>query len=95
MSKRITTDIAGQKWSVRFSSKMQDYGICEVTQGSNGKTTRQIRVREGQTDAQLLDTLIHEALHAYYWDILGEHAVTHSARDITRLIRKVFDIKRK
>lgn len=95
MPKRMVTMINGQKWTVHFSPKMQDYGVCEVVQQENGKVLRQIKVREGQTDLQLLDTLIHEALHAYYWDILGEHAVTRSAKDITQLISKVFSITRK
>lgn len=95
MPKRLTTVINGQKWTVQFSPKMQDYGVCEVTQKETGKVSRQIKVRDGQTDVQLLDTLIHEALHAYYWDILGEHAVTRSAKDITALLTKVFSISRK
>lgn len=95
MPKRMTVKIGDHKWSVRFSPKLQDYGHCEVTVHKDGQISRTIIVREGQTDAQLMDTLIHEALHAYYWDILTEKAVAVSSRDIAKLLGKVFRVSRK
>ncbi len=95
MPKRMTVKIGDHKWSVRFSPKLQDYGHCEVTVHKDGRISRVITVREDQTDAQLMDTLIHEALHAYYWDVLTEKAVATSSRDIAKMLGKVFRMSRK
>lgn len=87
--------INGQWWDVQFSKQLKDYGHCEVTRRRRGKPRRVIKLRSRQPDAALVDTLVHEILHAYYWDILSEHAVTHSARDIARLLNRVFEIRRR
>ena len=87
--------INGQWWDVQFSKQLRDYGHCEITRPRRGKPRRVIKLRSRQPDAALVDTLVHEILHAYYWDILSEHAVTHSARDIARLLNRVFEIRRR
>lgn len=87
--------INGQSWEVQFSPQLRDYGHCEVTRRKRGKPRRVIKLRSRQSDAALVDTLVHEVLHAYYWDILSEYAVTHSARDIARLLNRVFEIRRR
>ena len=46
---------------------------------------RELRILKGAKDLMLLDTLIHESLHACAWD-LDEEAVGETATDIARLL---------
>lgn len=91
----IRTKINDKPFQVRFNSRMKNYGECHVITSEDGRQRRAIVLRPQQTDEQLLDTLIHEALHGYFWEILCEEAVSKSANDITALILKVFDIAKK
>ena len=49
--------ISGQYWTIRFVSRLTGYGDCDWEK-------RTVRLRNGQTKEELLDTLIHEILHA-------------------------------
>ena len=46
---------------------------------------KQIRIREDQRGLEHLDTLLHEGLHACFWDF-DESVVLESARDLARLL---------
>lgn len=54
------------------------YGLCDYVQ-------RVIWLRRNQTDAELLDTLIHEVLHAAV-PHLGEREVSNAARTIAKAL---------
>jgi len=47
-----------------------------------------IRIAHGQTGRELLDTHIHEGLHACSWD-LAEDFVTQAAKDIARYLHRL------
>ena len=67
-----------------------DYGECDTAERSN----REIRIALNQTDEELLDTIIHECLHACISD-LSEDPVETSAKDIAKVILKVGEWKRR
>jgi hypothetical protein len=73
----------GRRYRVCESSHVSGYGATADPM-SKGKT---IHVRRGQDGEDELDTLIHEGLHACYWD-LEESAVGTAANDISRLLWK-------
>jgi N-methylhydantoinase B len=54
---------------------MKAYGECRVITNPDGRQRRSIILRPQQSDEELLDTLIHEALHGYFWEILAEEAM--------------------
>ena len=58
-------------------------GICDYPE--KNKTNR-IFVNPHQKDSLILETLIHEMIHAYIWD-LSETKVTRLARSIVRIIK--------
>lgn len=73
----------------------------EVMTGPNGKwgdcdpPTKHlpvIRIFGHQEGAQKVDTVIHEALHACFWD-LSEESVKIAARDISSLLDRLGLIK--
>jgi len=64
-------------------------GLCE-SPDVVGKT---IYIRDERPDAETLDTLIHEMLHAADWS-KSEFWVHDVANDLTRNILKVFRIER-
>ena len=68
-----------------------EYGCCE----SPDSKAKRIMIRESQPDAQLLDTLIHEQLHAGGFVILSEEWVRQMGEDLAANILKVFDVKRR
>lgn len=70
----------GKLWELRFVN-MVDYGDC--TDGGTVET-RIIRIRAKQSERDMLDTIIHEALHAT--TPLDEETVARAATDIQRLL---------
>lgn len=90
MRRAIRIKINGKAWRVEFAH-IGDFGHCEY--GSCRKT-RRIRLSPSQTDADLLDTLIHEMIHAQDWE-LDEAAVHRRATEIATVVQRVFRISRK
>jgi hypothetical protein len=79
--RRRKLTINGKPWTVRTfegyvppGEKEPMYGLCDYTE-------RVIWIRRQQRDAELLDTLVHEVLHAVL-PHLSERDVTTSARTI-------------
>ena len=66
-------------------------GECEHPEVKGKK----IFVRDHMPDAETLEVLIHEQLHAAGFVLLSEEWVTHTAHDLARNVLKVFDVKRK
>ena len=68
-----------QRWTVKFVRRIQVdgepcYGVCDVAK-------REIRLERGLTGQQLLDTVIHEIMHAAGWN-LDEQFIEQTATDI-------------
>ena len=74
----------GKRWrlvSVPSRRLDHDRGECE-NPTSSGKT---IRINRELSGEGMLDTLIHEALHACLWD-LDDEAVEPTAKDMARML---------
>jgi hypothetical protein len=81
----MRTRILGRTWNVRFASAAEmgrDYGACDPP-SVRGK---EIAVRDDLRGRELVDTLIHEALHAGAWHQLDEAFIERLATDIAKLI---------
>ena len=88
--KAIRTTIRGDVWRVEFAH-IGDYGHCEY---GSCRRTRRIRLSPSQSDAELLDTVIHEMIHAQDWD-LSEEAVTTRATEIATVLGRLFEVRRR
>lgn len=74
--KRRTVYIGGQRWKVQWDQRLKDcYGICDYD-------TRTIRLRAGMDLADLVDTILHEMIHAR-WPDLNEEAVSDFAETMS------------
>lgn len=72
--------IRGKRWT-QVSKRLNGYlGWCKYD-------TNTIEICKGQTGERLLDTLIHEFLHAAFRD-LDEESVTEAATDLARYLTK-------
>ena len=72
--------------------ELQAEGICDYPYPDK---TNKILVNPHQKDDYVLETLIHEMIHAYIWE-LSETKVTRMARSIVRIIKDLgFEIKLK
>jgi len=74
--------LGGKYWRLRFAANMRDYGDMVDPGKASG---RLIRIGTWQGEADRLDTVLHEALHAIRPE-LDETAVDATARDISRLL---------
>ena len=74
--------LGGRYWTLRFVPNLNNSG--EVEHGDT-RATRIIRVRMKQGQQEMLDTVIHEAMHAARPE-LDEDAVATASRDIARLL---------
>jgi len=72
--------IRGIEWTQVSKRLKGHWGWCKPA-------TLTIEIAKGQTGIRLLETLIHETLHAAYTD-LSEDAVTETARDMALLLWK-------
>lgn len=72
--------LGGKMWNFKFAT-MTDFGDCTDPGRADG---RLIRVRVKQSERDMMDTIIHEALHAC--TPLDEQSVASTATDITRLL---------
>jgi len=75
---RIT--LRGRRWELRWA-RLKDHGDIQPPH-IKGKT---IRISRGGPGSRILETLIHEMLHACLWD-LSEDSVEKTAEDITRTL---------
>ena len=75
----------GRRWWLRWKRfRLDQAGECEAPHVT-GKT---ISIDPRLADLKLLETLIHEGIHACQWD-LAEEAVHSTAADIARLLWRV------
>lgn len=74
--------IRGQRWRLRFVNNLGNCeGICE-------KPTRTIRIARGYPEERILDSIVHELIHAALWD-LDEEAVLETANAISAALTKL------
>jgi hypothetical protein len=73
-----TVYIAGQRWKIRRARLRGRYGDCDYE-------TRTIRIDERISGTELLDTLIHELVHARWPDLL-ESSVEEFATMATEVL---------
>lgn len=72
--------IRGQKWT-QTSKRLKGYwGWCKISE-------RVIEIGKGQTGSRLLETLIHEWLHAQF-PMLDEDTVDEAGKDGLRFLEK-------
>jgi hypothetical protein len=88
--KAIRATIRDQVWRVEFAH-IGDFGHCEY---GSCRRTRRIRLSPSQSDGELLDTVIHEMIHAQDWD-LSEEAVTQRATEIATVLQRLFEVRRR
>lgn len=75
--RRRTIYIGEQRWKVQWDAPLRGdtYGLCDYE-------TKTIRLRRGQSITDLVDTIIHEILHAR-WADLDESAVVDISETIS------------
>lgn len=83
--------IAGAEWRIAWSPRMRAYGEIEL---GSSRVSRVIRLRTKQSDHELLDTLIHEVLHAEE-PHLEEAEVTRRASDLAAILLRIFSVSRR
>ena len=77
--------ILGKTWNVRFASVAElgrDFGACDPP-SVRGK---EIIVRDDLRGRELVDTLIHESLHAGGWHQFDEAFIERLATDVSKLL---------
>jgi hypothetical protein len=82
--KRI--EIRGKRWNLEVVDRLPDSSHGEID--PNDRPGKQIRIARNQNPLDLLDTVVHECLHAACPD-LCEEAVTESATDIAKVLHRL------
>lgn len=72
--------IRGKRWTQTFKRLKEHWGWCKYD-------TNTIEIAKGQTGTRLLDTLIHEFLHAAFPDF-DESTVTEVATDMAKYLER-------
>lgn len=79
---RVT--ICGKRWRLEYSRLPRDTdGSCDAPTVTRKRLRIARRLR--QRPRALLETLIHEAMHAAGWPLSEEH-VEQTAEDVTRIL---------
>ena len=74
--RRRTVYIGDQRWKVAWDCRLRDaYGICD-------DATRRIKLRRGLAVNDLVDTILHEMIHAR-WPDLSEEADSELAETMS------------
>lgn len=76
----------GKRYRISFQNAVKGrvLGLCDAPDGK-GKT---IRIKKDLDEINELETIVHESLHACFWDI-DEEAIHESARDIAYLLSRL------
>jgi len=80
-------NMRGKKWQLVFES-IKDFGFCSMPTDKKPM----IHINSGLEGTELLDTLIHEMLHACMWD-MGEDAVNETATSIATVLAELGYVK--
>ena len=76
--------IMGKRWKLRFARLKNDHGSCDPPD----EAAKEIVIDEAASGCNLLETLIHEMLHAANWH-LDEEFVTRCAADMGKVLWKL------
>jgi hypothetical protein len=76
----------GNEYSLVFTDSLEngDRGDCDPPGTSKAK----IRIRKGLSQAETLEVIIHELLHAANWH-MSEEWVTETAQDISKVLTRL------
>lgn len=83
-NKPIHLSLGGRRWKLRFVEKLRDFGQCDHPD-TIGK---EIRIRTGQTEFELLDSLLHEFNHSLFWQ-LDESVIAAAATDLAKALTRL------
>lgn len=83
----IRTKFRGKTYRVAIEKRLKRPTLGISSAPWKHKRYRRIHVDESQTGKDLLEVLIHEALHACYWD-LDEEAIDEAGVDIAQMLWK-------
>jgi len=78
--------IRGHSWALVFVDRLPSGAAGEMD--PVGVPRKEVRVAVQQSSLDVLDTLLHELLHAAYPD-LSEDAVSEGATDIARVLQRL------
>ena len=78
--------IRGHTWRLVFVERLASGAAGEMD--PVGTPRKEIRVAMQQSSIDILDTLLHELLHAAFPD-LSEESVTDGATDIARVLQRL------
>ena len=81
-----TAVLRGRRWAIRFLPRLPEGAHGEIDPNDN--PCKQIRIALDQSPEAMLDTLLHECLHACVPD-LSEDAVDETATDIAHLLYRM------
>ena len=79
-------NLRGRIWHLEFVDRLEsgDYGECD----DPSRPQKRIRIAMNQSSADMMDTLIHELIHACLPD-LSEEATLETATDISNVLRRL------
>ena len=80
--KPLPTSIRGIPYDISFSPHRTNNGTCR---GPIGTKPGRITIDSSLTSRPELRFILHEALHACFWDI-SEEAINQSSDDISRIL---------
>ena len=78
--------IRGHSWALVFVDRLPSGAAGEMD--PVGVPRKEVRVAVQQSSLDVLDTLLHELLHAAFPD-LSEESVTEGATDIARVLQRL------
>lgn len=82
----MRVEIRGKRWRLEAVEYLQD-GSCGSIDPSN-TPQKKILIASNQNPLDILDTVLHECLHAAFPD-LDEEAITESSTDIAKILYKL------
>ena len=87
LPKEISAKFNSRRWRIRFVNRLAKgtFGDC---QDSKKASERIIRVKRAQKEEDLLDTILHEMLHAILPQ-LTEDIIYDAANDLSRTLIKL------
>lgn len=76
--------ILGREWELKYCDNLSTRGLCDSPTTINKK----IRIWKGLKDREELEVLLHEMLHAAFWQI-DEEFIDEASKDISIVLDKL------